>query len=115
MTTDRLISEFRLQYFSKQPYAGSSIEDQNLVAIGSDFDAGRITTETHVFSLWRWSRPTNPPEADAHRLPLDLENPGNVNQIPAARLSYQHHIFQTHSAHSGIVESWLHCNNVSGL
>jgi hypothetical protein len=44
---------------------------------------------------------------------LDFKNLGDVDQIPAARSSYKYYVFQTHSAHSGVIEPRLYCNNVS--
>jgi hypothetical protein len=62
----RLVSEFRLQFVSQETDAGSTVEDQDLVRIGPNFDARSVSAISQVFSLWRGGRAANSPKAYPH-------------------------------------------------
>jgi hypothetical protein len=66
VSADGLIAELLLEFISEITNSGSAIEDQNLICVGSDFDARGISTIPHVFFLWRWSGAANSPKPHAH-------------------------------------------------
>ena len=40
-----------LEFFSKKADSGAAVEDQDLVTVGANFNAGSVPTEVHVFFL----------------------------------------------------------------
>ena len=63
---DRLVAVFLLKVITEVADAGSAVENQNLIGVGSDFNARGISTIPHIFFLWCRSGAANSPKPHAH-------------------------------------------------
>jgi hypothetical protein len=67
--SNRAVAEFLLEFFTEEANSRASVEDQDLIAVRADFNAGGISSKSHVVFLGCWSRTTNSPEPHAHEPP----------------------------------------------
>ena len=63
---DRLIAVFLLELIPQIANSGSAVENQNLIRVGSNFNARSISTIPHVLFLRCGSGAANSPKPHAH-------------------------------------------------